>query len=73
LESEAAAPAKKGAARRSRPAGLTVWNFYFRVYAGAVKEKQVPDFLQALVRRLRLPLLLVRERLPAHRSRLVQD
>ena len=31
------------------------------------------DFLQALVRHLRLPLLVVWDRLPAHRSRLVQD
>jgi transposase len=54
-------------------AGLTVWNFYFRIYAGTVKKEQVLDFLQALVRHLRLPLLVVWDRLPAHRSRLVQD
>ena len=40
-------------------AGLTVWNFYFRLYPGAVKKAQVLDFLQALVRHLRLPLLVV--------------
>ena len=40
-----------------------MWNFYFRVYAGAVKEKsKVRDFLQALVRHLRLPLLVVWDR-----------
>ena len=54
-------------------AGLTVWNFYFRLYPGAVKKAQVLDFLQALVRHLRLPLLVVWDRLPGHRSRLVQD
>jgi len=54
-------------------AGLTVWNFYFRLYAGAVKKEQVLEFLQALIRHLRLPLLVVWDRLPAHRSRLVQD
>jgi len=54
-------------------AGLTEWNFYFRLYPGAVKKAQVLDFLQALVRHLRLPLLVVWDRLPAHRSRLVQD
>ena len=54
-------------------AGLTVWNFYFRLYPGSVKKAQVVDFLQALVRYLRLPLLVVWDRLPAHRSRLVQD
>src|SRR2546422_4208788 len=47
-------------------AGLTVWNFYFRLYPGAVKKAQVLDFLQALVRHLRLPLLVVWDRLPAH-------
>lgn len=54
-------------------AGLTLWNFYFRLYAGSVKKAQVVDFLQALVRHLRRPLLLVWDRLPAHRSHLVQD
>ena len=38
-----------------------------------MKKAQVLDFLQALVRHLRLPLLVVWDRLPAHRSRLVQD
>jgi transposase len=58
---------------RSVAAGLTLWNFYFRLYAGSVKKAQVVDFLQALVRHLRLPLLVVWDRLPAHRSHLVQD
>jgi hypothetical protein len=38
-----------------------------------VKKEQVLDFLQALVRHLSLPLLVVWDRLPAHRSRLAQD
>ena len=54
-------------------AGLTVWNFYFRLYPGAIKKEQVRDFLQALVGHLPAPLLLVWDRLPGHRSRLVQD
>jgi transposase len=54
-------------------AGLTFWNFYFRLYPGAVKGPQVIDFLQALVRHLATPLLLVWDRLPAHRSHLVRD
>jgi len=54
-------------------AGLTLWNFYFRLYPGSIKQAQVLDFLQALVRHLRGPLLLVWDRLPGHRSRLVQD
>ncbi len=54
-------------------AGLTVWNFYFRLYPGSIKKAQVRDFLQALVRHLPGPLLLLWDRLSAHRSRLVQD
>jgi transposase len=54
-------------------AGLTWWNFYFRIYTGAVRKEQVVDFLEALVRHLDQPLLVVWDRLPAHRSRLVQD
>lgn len=54
-------------------AGLTLWNFYFRLYPGAIKSPQVVDFLQALVRHIRRPLILVWDRLPAHRSCMVQD
>jgi transposase len=54
-------------------AGLTLWNFYFRIYAGAIKKAQVVDFLKALMRHLDQPLLIVWDRLPGHRSRLVQD
>ena len=35
--------------------------------------EQVVDFLKALVRHLDQPLLIVWDRLPGHRSRLVQD
>ena len=54
-------------------AALTLLNFYFRIYAGAIKKEQVVDFLKALVRHLDQPLLIVWDRLPGHRSRLVQD
>ncbi len=54
-------------------AGLTAWNFYFRLYPGAIKSAQVMDFLQALVRHIRRPMILVWDRLPAHRSHMVQD
>jgi len=33
-------------------AGLTLWNFYFRIYAGAIKKNRFVDFLAALVRHL---------------------
>ena len=57
----------------SAVAGLTLLNFYFRLYPGAVKSPQVVDFLAALRRHIRCPLLVVWDRLPAHRSRLVRD
>jgi len=50
-----------------------VLNFYFRLYAGSVKGPQVVDFLRALIRHIPPPLLLVWDRLPAHRSRVVRE
>jgi transposase len=57
----------------SAVAGLTLLNFYFRLYAGSVKGPQVVDFLSALMRHIRQPLIVVWDRLPAHRSGLVRD
>lgn len=54
-------------------AGLTLRNFYFRLYPGAVGELEVIDFLKALVRHIDTPLLIVWDRLPAHRSGLVKE
>ena len=54
-------------------AGLTWRNFYFRLYPGAIGELEVIDFLKALVRHIDGPVLIVRDRLPAHRSRLVRE
>jgi transposase len=57
----------------SAVAGLTLLNFYFRLYPGAIKAPQVVDFLKALVRHVNRPLILVWDRLPAHRSGLVRE
>ncbi len=54
-------------------AGLTLRNFYFRLYPGAIGELEVIDFLKALLRHLDGPLLIVWDRLPAHRSRLARE
>ena len=51
-------------------AGLTLRNFYFRLYPSAIRQAEVIDFLKALVRHIEEPLLIVWDRLPAHRSRL---
>lgn len=53
-------------------AGLTFRNFYFRVYPGAIKSPQVIDFLNALVRHIDGPLLIIWDRLSAHRSAVVR-
>ena len=54
-------------------AGLTLLNFYFRIYAGSVKGPQVVDFFSALVRYIHHSLILVWDGLPAHRSALVRN
>ena len=54
-------------------AGLTLRNSYFRLYPGAIGQVEVIDFLKALVRHIDQPLLIVWDRLPAHRSRLVRE
>ncbi len=43
----------------SAVAGITSWNFYFRLYPGSVKSPPVVDFLKALVRHIDRPLLIV--------------
>ena len=57
----------------SAMAGITWWRFYFRLFPGAIKGAQVIEFLKALQRQLRRPLLIIWDGLPAHRSRLVAD
>ena len=57
----------------SVPAGLTLRNFYFRLYPGAIRQAEVIDFLKALVRQIEKPLLIVWDRLSAHRGRLVRE
>ena len=54
-------------------AGLTLRNFYFRLDPGATRQAEVIDFLKALVRHIDRPLLIVWDRLPAHRSRLMRE
>ncbi|HVB58841.1 MAG TPA: hypothetical protein VNE63_20745, partial [Candidatus Acidoferrales bacterium] len=53
-------------------AGIRLWNFYFRLYPGAIHAPHVVAFLKHLLRHIPGKLLLVWDRLPAHRSRVVQ-
>jgi transposase len=57
----------------SAAAGVTWWNFYFRLYATTIRGPQVIDFLGHLLRHLPGKLLVVWDRLSAHRSHAVGD
>lgn len=54
-------------------AGITVWNFYFRLFAGSIKAPQVVEFLQHLQRHIGAKMIIIWDGLPVHRSRLVRD
>lgn len=54
-------------------AGVTWWNFYFRLYPGAIRSPEAVDFLRRLKRALPGKLLIVWDALRQHRSRLVRD
>lgn len=53
-------------------AGLSFWQFYFRFFAGAIRSEQIIDFLGALKRQIKRPLLIVWDGVATHRSRLVK-
>ena len=57
----------------SAMAGITVWNFYFRLFPGSSKAPQVVEFLEHLQRHLKRRLTVIWDGLPAHRSRLVRE
>jgi transposase len=54
-------------------AGITIFNFYFRLYKGSVRSAEVVEFLKALLRHIPGPLWIVWDRLSAHRSRVTRD
>ena len=56
----------------SAAAGVSWWNFYFRLYPGAIRAEQVIEFLRHLLRYLSGKLLVVWDGLPAHRARKVR-
>jgi transposase len=57
----------------SAMAGITVWNFYFRLFPGSIRAPQVIEFLQHLQRHIGSKLMVIWDGLPVHRSRLVRD
>jgi hypothetical protein len=54
-------------------AGVSFWRFYFRFFPGSIKSPQVVEFLKALHKTIGRRLLIVWDRLQAHRSRLVKE
>jgi transposase len=54
-------------------AGITFFNFYFRLYPGSIGAAELIGFLQHLQRHIPGKLLIVWDKLPAHRSRAVRD
>ena len=69
-------PATRESGQREAQRGLQrsgSWNFYFRVYPGAIRNPQVVQFLKHLMRHIPGRLLVVWDGLPSHRSRRVHD
>jgi transposase len=54
-------------------AGVTWWNFYFRLFPGSIRSPQVVQFLKHLLCHLDCKLLVVWDGSRTHRSRLVWD
>jgi len=57
----------------SAMAGITIWNFYFRLFPGSIKAGQVIEFLEHLLRHIGGDLTIIWDGLPVHRSGLVRD
>lgn len=54
-------------------AGISFWRFYFRFFPGSIKSPQIVEFLKVLQATIGRKLLIVWDRLQAHRSRMVRD
>jgi len=54
-------------------AGITWWEFYFRLFRGSIKSRQAVEFLGHLRRQIRGRLLIIWDGLAVHRSRRVRD
>src|SRR5258706_3482651 len=53
-------------------AGLAFWQFYFRFFPNAIRSEQVIEFLGALKRQIKRPLLIIWDGVATHRSRKVK-
>jgi transposase len=53
--------------------GITLRSVYFRMFTGSIKSEQIVLFLRDLFRHLKGKVILIWDRLPAHRSKIVQE
>ena len=53
-------------------AGISYWRLYFRLLNGSIKSPQIVEFLNALRTTIGKKLLIIRDGLQAHRSKLVR-
>jgi transposase len=53
-------------------AGISFWRFYFRLFNGSIRSPQIIEFLKVLHRTIGKKLLIIWDRLTAHRSKLVR-
>lgn len=54
-------------------AGMSMWNFYFKLFPGSIRSKQIVEFLKHLKRQMKKKMLIIWDGLAAHRSRLVSQ
>jgi hypothetical protein len=47
---------------------MTWWNFYFQIFEKSIGKEEVAKFLMHLLQHLSGPLLIIWDRLPAHRG-----
>ncbi|MBK8474786.1 MAG: transposase [Opitutaceae bacterium] len=53
-------------------AGLTLWNFYFRIHEGSIRGPQAAEFLETLLRHIPGKLLVIWDGAAIHRSQPVK-
>jgi hypothetical protein len=54
-------------------AGVSYFRFYFRLFPGSIKSPQIVEFLKALSATIGKKILIIWDRLQAHRSILVRE
>jgi transposase len=57
----------------SAMAGVTWWNFYFRLFKGTIRSRQVIEFLTHLLRHVPGKVLVIWDGSTTHRSKVVRD